>query len=312
MPSRSYATTGDRAGMRFATIRQSNETRVAVFDRDWALVPQRYGDLFDIVVGGQEVLTDLSQDLARFERLETAPEDLCAPILRYPRDILCTGWNYWDHFEEGVGLREGQEVPRPEHPTFFTKGPDTVIGPTDDIAFDPALSSQWDYEAELALVFGRTGRSIARGQALDYVWGYMLANDISQRDLQRAHGGQWLKGKSIDRTTPIGPWLVTADEIDPEGVRLECFVNGVQLQDGMTSQMAFPIPDLIAELSWGMTVRAGQILLTGTPSGVGNARDPQVFLKDGDEVVVRGSGIGELRNRLVGFPLTGPREREER
>lgn len=290
--------------MKFATIRQSAVTRVAVSDGHWALVPERYGELFDIVVGGRELLTDLRQELGRFQRLESGPEHLCAPLLRYPRDILCTGWNYWDHFEEGIGLREGQEVQRPEHPTFFTKGPDTVIGPTDDIAFDSALSSRWDYEAELALVFGRTGRSIQRGRAMDYVWGYMLANDISQRDLQRAHGGQWLKGKSIDRTMPIGPWLVTADEIDPGGVRLECFLNGAQHQDAMTSQMAFPIPDLIAELSWGMTVRAGQILLTGTPPGVGDARDPQVFLKAGDEVVVRGSGIGELHNRLVDVSLT--------
>lgn len=298
--------------MRFATIRQSGETRVAVFVGEWALVPGRFGDLFDIVVGGEELLADLKNELDRFEHLESEPDHFYAPLLRYPRDILCTGWNYWDHFEEGVGLREGQEVPRPEHPTFFTKGPDTVIGPTDDIAFDPALSSRWDYEAELALVFGRAGRSIARERAMEHVWGYMLANDISQRDLQRAHGGQWLKGKSIDRTMPTGPWLVTADEIDPEGVRLECYVNGEQLQDGMTSQMAFPIPDLIAELSWGMTVRGGQILLTGTPAGVGNARDPQVFLEAGDEVVVKGSGIGELRNRLVEFPLTSPRGEEER
>jgi 2-keto-4-pentenoate hydratase/2-oxohepta-3-ene-1,7-dioic acid hydratase in catechol pathway len=229
---------------------------------------------------------------------------LTAPIRRQPRDVLCTGWNYWDHFEEGIGLREGQEVDRPSHPAFFTKGPDTIIGPTDDIAFDDALSAKWDYEAELGLVFGRPGRSIPENQAMDHVWGYLLANDVSQRDLQRAHGGQWLKGKSIDSTMPIGPLVVTADEVDPADVRLECFVNGEQLQDGHTSQMVFSVPELIAELTSGMTVRPGQLFLTGTPSGVGNARDPQVFLQEGDEVVVRGSGLGELRNRVVRVPLS--------
>ncbi|MFP3915943.1 MAG: fumarylacetoacetate hydrolase family protein, partial [Actinomycetota bacterium] len=172
----------------------------------------------------------------------------------------------------------------------------------------PGLSRKWDYEAELALVFGRSGRSIPQDVALDHVWGYLLANDISQRDLQRAHGGQWLKGKSIDATMPTGPWVVTADEVDPTDVRLECWVNGEKLQDGHTSQMAFTIPALISELTRGMTVRAGQLFLTGTPSGVGNARDPQVFLRAGDEVVVRGTGLGELRNTLVETALTSPSE----
>jgi 2,4-diketo-3-deoxy-L-fuconate hydrolase len=269
-----------------------------------ALLPDRYGDLLDVIAAGPAVLDDIAAELGRCERIDLSTTRLEAPISRQPRDVLCTGWNYWDHFEEGKGRREGQEVDRPDHPAFFTKGPDTIIGPTDDIAYDPDLSRKWDYEAELALVFGRTGRSLPEDQAMDHVWGYLLANDISQRDLQRAHGGQWLKGKSVDATMPIGPWVVTADEVDPTDIRLECIVNGEQLQDGHTSQMAFTIPQLIAELSRGMTVRAGQLLLTGTPSGVGNARDPQVFLKAGDEVVVRGSGLGELRNTLVETPLT--------
>jgi len=140
---------------------------------------------------------------------------------------------------------------------------------------------------------------------MDYVWGYCLANDISQRDLQRRHGGQWLKGKSIDATMPLGPWIVPADEIDPTQVRLQCIVNGTTLQSATVAQMAFPIPELIAELSFGMTLRPGDVLLTGTPSGIGNAREPQIFLHAGDEVIVRGSGLGELRNRLVSTDLRG-------
>lgn len=140
---------------------------------------------------------------------------------------------------------------------------------------------------------------------MEHVWGYCLANDISQRDLQRRHGGQWLKGKSIDATMPLGPWLVPADEIDPTDVHLECIVNGTTLQSASTRLMAFSIPELIAELSFGMTIRPGDVLLTGTPSGVGNAREPQIFLHEGDEVIVRGRGLGELRNRMASVDLRG-------
>jgi 2-keto-4-pentenoate hydratase/2-oxohepta-3-ene-1,7-dioic acid hydratase in catechol pathway len=126
-----------------------------------------------------------------------------------------------------------------------------------------------------------------------------LANDVSQRDLQRAHGGQWLKGKSIDNTMPLGPWIVTADELgDPQDVRLQCLVNGEVRQDASTRQMAFDVATLISELSFGMTLRPGDLLLTGTPAGIGNAREPQVFLQEGDVVVTRADKIGELRNRV--------------
>jgi len=140
---------------------------------------------------------------------------------------------------------------------------------------------------------------------MDHVFGYCLANDVSQRDLQRRHGGQWLKGKSIDGTMPLGPFIVTPDELDLPRVRLQCLVNGEERQSAVIAQMAFPIEELIAELSFGMTVRAGDILLTGTPSGVGYARTPPLLLTEGDEVVVRAEGLGELRNRLVHADLFG-------
>jgi len=175
-----------------------------------------------------------------------------------------------------------------------------VIGPYDDIAWDPAISAKWDYEAEVALVIGTTGKNIAVEDALDHVWGYTLANDVSQRDLQRAHGGQWLKGKSIDDTMPLGPWIVTADEVgDPQDIQLQCLVNDEVRQDASTRQMAFDVATLISELSFGMTLRPGDLLLTGTPAGIGNAREPQVFLQDGDVVVTRADKLGELRNRVV-------------
>jgi len=237
----------------------------------------------------------------RGEVLPLSSLRLESPLHRFNRDVLCTGWNYLDHFLESQGKRGGQDPASvPERPTFFTKGPDTVIGPVDDIAYDPAISTSWDYEAEIAVVIGRDGRSIPEEKALDHVFGFLVANDVSQRDLQRAHGGQWLKGKSLDRTMPLGPWITTTDAVDDlTSLRVQCEVNGVLLQDASSAQMAFSFARIIAELSHGMTLRAGDVVLTGTPSGVGNAREPQVFLRDGDVVVTRVSGLGELRNTVT-------------
>jgi len=155
------------------------------------------------------------------------------------------------------------------------------------------------------VVIGRDGRSIPQARALEHVFGYCVANDVSQRDLQRAHGGQWMKGKSVDGTTPIGPWISTPDEIDDiDALTIQCEVNGVRTQDAVTGQMAYPFARLIAELSWGMTLHAGDVILTGTPSGVGSAREPKVFLAAGDVVITRVSGLGELRNRISSVRLT--------
>jgi 2-keto-4-pentenoate hydratase/2-oxohepta-3-ene-1,7-dioic acid hydratase in catechol pathway len=237
---------------------------------------------------------------ARGEVLPLAEVRLESPLHRFNRDVLCTGWNYLDHFLESKGKREGQDpADMPLRPTFFTKGPDTVIGPVDDIAYDPEISSKWDYEAEIAVVVGRDGRSIPEEKALDHVFGFLVANDVSQRDLQRAHGGQWLKGKSLDATMPLGPWITTPDELDLADLRVQCEVNGVLLQNASSTQMAFSFARIIAELSHGMTLRAGDVILTGTPSGIGSAREPQMFLRDGDVVVTRVSGLGELRNTVT-------------
>ncbi|MFA4929806.1 MAG: fumarylacetoacetate hydrolase family protein [Patulibacter sp.] len=275
-------------------------------DTAFAALPDDVGTVDEIVRGGPEALAAAS---AAVDPSGAVPLDgvrLGAPLTRFNRDILCSGWNYWDHFEESHGKREGQDPEdRPEHPTFFTKGPDTVIGPYDDIAWDDRLSQKWDYEAEVALVIGRDGRSIPEDRALEHVFGYFVANDVSQRDLQRAHGGQWLKGKSIDDTMPIGPWVTTADEVDdPHDLAISFELNGTRLQDASTRQVAFRFETLIAELSRGMTLRAGDVLLTGTPSGIGNAREPQVFLTEDDALITRVSTLGELRNRVVRVQLT--------
>lgn len=288
--------------MRYLTCNYQGRKRVGRVGEDTVeLFDADAGDLVSIIeraaVGGQIPVP--------VEFVSKQDVRILAPIQRFRRDILCTGWNYWDHFEEGKGRRDGQEVDLPAAPTFFTKGPDTVIAADDPITFDARISSKWDYEVELGLVIGKAGRSIHRDDAMSHVFGYFLVNDISQRDLQRRHGAQWLKGKSIDGTMPMGPCVVTPDELDVPEIILECIVNGETLQSARVRQMAFPIAELIAELSFGMTLHPGDVIITGTPAGVGNARTPQIFLKAGDEVVCRGTGLGELRNTMTETDLYG-------
>jgi len=293
--------------MKFARITHEGAPRIVVVEEaSWALLPRDLGDLHVVIEGAAEALAYVRRALRSAPRLDADESRLLAPLGQLRRDVLCTGWNYLDHFHEGAGRRAGQDVELPTHPTFFGKSPHTIIGPRDPIAFDERVSIQWDYEAELAFVIGRRGRSIRASSAADHVWGYLLANDVSQRDLQRAHGGQWLKGKSIDRTMPIGPWIVTADEVEPKDIRLRCTINGELMQDASTGTMAYPIPSLIEELSFGMTLDVGDLVLTGTPSGVGNARDPRRFLRSGDEVIVSGTGLGELRNVVTPVDLHTP------
>lgn len=290
--------------MRLATISTAGELRVgAVQGGAIRLLPRTLGDMVSVIaLGRAEIVRQLA---AHDEMLALADVTICAPIQRFNRDILCTGWNYLDHFEESRGKREGQDVDLPEAPTFFTKSPHTVVGPYDNLGMDPHISAKWDYEAEIGLVIGKRCRSVSSAEAMDCVFGFFLANDVSQRDLQRRHGGQWLKGKSIDGTMPIGPFIITADEVDLVHTRLQLYLNGRKMQDAVMGQMAFGIPRLVSELSFGMTLDVGDVLITGTPAGIGNAREPPVFLRPDDEVVVTATGLGELRNRMVSADLHG-------
>lgn len=236
---------------------------------------------------------------------EVSEVELRAPIPHPRRNVFCMGWNYLTHFEEGQGRRGDNQEELPEYPTFFDKPTTTVVGPYDDIPFDPDFSEKMDYEAELAVVIGRAGRSIPAAEAMDHIFGYTLANDVTARDVQRRHGGQWLKGKGMDGSCPLGPWIVTADEIaDPQDLPIRCDVNGVQKQDSNTRFMVFPIARLIEELSLAMTLLPGDILLTGTPEGVGYARTPPEYLSPGDEVTVTIPDIGRITNRVVERSLT--------
>lgn len=213
---------------------------------------------------------------------------LHAPVDR-PQKIICIGLNYEDHAAE-TGARI------PEKPIVFAKYPNTIIGPGEPIRI-PAITEQADYEAELAVVIGRAARHVEPEDALEYVFGYMNANDVSSRDLQFSEGGQWTRSKSLDTFAPIGPYLVTRDEVpDPQDLSVKATLNGEVMQDGTTAKMIFPVAELISFLSKGMTLEPGDIILTGTPPGVGVARDPQVFLKAGDEVTIEIEGLGALTN----------------
>jgi len=221
-----------------------------------------------------------------------------APIPRPPRNIFCLGRNYVAHAEEAARAR-GQEVKIPTVPVIFTKATTTVTGPFDEIPIDRAVTQQVDWEVELAVIIGWTGRNIPRAEALRHVFGYTVINDLSARDLQQQHL-QWFKGKSLDGFCPMGPVVVTADEFgDPQAKRLQLRVNGAAKQDGTTANMIFPVDLIIEWLSKGLTLEAGDVIATGTPDGVGMGRTPPEFLRDGEVVEAEVEGIGTLRNRIV-------------
>jgi 2-keto-4-pentenoate hydratase/2-oxohepta-3-ene-1,7-dioic acid hydratase in catechol pathway len=225
---------------------------------------------------------------------------LHAPIPRPLKNVFCLGLNYAAHAKESAAARN-KETKIPEIPVIFSKVPTTVNGPFDDIPVDRDVTNQVDWEVELGVVIGTPGRNIAKADALAHVFGYTVINDISARDVQIAHGGQWFKGKSLDGSCPMGPMVVTADEFgDPQSKRLQCRVNGVSKQDASTADMIFPVATIIEWLSKGLTLEAGDIIATGTPSGVGMGRDPKEFLQKGDVVETEIEGIGTIRNTVAG------------
>ncbi|MDB5325943.1 MAG: 5-oxopent-3-ene,2,5-tricarboxylate decarboxylase [Phycisphaerales bacterium] len=225
---------------------------------------------------------------------EILPADrLLSPLV--PTDILCIGLNYRAHAAES-----GSAVP--PTPMLFIKASSSLNHPGGDIVL-PRNSTMVDYEAELCVVIGKTARHVPREKALDYVLGYTCANDVSARDWQRDKalgGGQFARGKSFDSFCPIGPWIVTRDEIpDPNALRVRCILNEQVVQDSTTADMIYDVPALIASLSETMTLRPGSLILTGTPSGVGMGRTPPLWLKAGDRISVELEKIGRLDNQCV-------------
>lgn len=222
---------------------------------------------------------------------------IIAPIPQPKKNCVMLGINYREHVDEGARARS-LEIKYPEWPVFFTKPATSVIGHLGNV-INHKCTSKLDWEVELAVVMGRKGRDIPKDKAYDYVFGYTVCLDMTARELQRQHG-QWFKGKSLDTFCPLGPWIVHKSALpDPQQVRLICRVNGEVMQDGNTRDMIFDIPTTIESLSAGMTLEPGDIISTGTPSGVGFARVPPVFLKPGDKVEGEVEGIGTLEVEIV-------------
>ena len=229
-------------------------------------------------------------DLDRDRAVPAAVVEL-RPVIPRPGKIICVGLNYLSHVSE-----TGRDIPL--YPVLFTKFAESLVGARDDIALPPE-STQVDFEGELAVIIGRAGRRITETDALDHVAGYSVANDVTMRDYQyKTH--QWLQGKSWERSTPLGPYLVTPDEVgDPSSLKLSLTVNGAPMQSESTGLMIFDVARLIAIISEFVTLSVGDVILTGTPEGVGFRRDPKSFLRDGDVVRVDISGVGAIENRVV-------------
>ena len=220
-----------------------------------------------------------------------------APIPRPRRNIFCVGRNYRAHAQELKGsVFKADEKPIDQWPIIFSKVPETVIAPGATIRLPGnAITEQIDYEAELVVVIGRGGRNIAARDAMTHVWGYTIVNDVTARDVQMRHA-QWHLGKSFDTFCPMGPWLVSADEIDGRNVRVRCWVNDELRQNAPTSDLIFDIPTLIETISRGITLYPGDLIATGTPAGVGMGFDPPKWLKRGDRVRIEIEGMGVLEN----------------
>jgi 2-keto-4-pentenoate hydratase/2-oxohepta-3-ene-1,7-dioic acid hydratase in catechol pathway len=252
-----------------------------------------HGGLIEIARGGDAML----------ERARKALDDAGAksyalsavkvlPPIRRPSKIIAVGLNYIDHCKE-AGL------PVPTEPVLFSKFTTSICGPFDDLSWPPAVTKEVDYEVELAVVIGKVAREVAEKDALDYVLGYTVVNDVSARDLQFIGAKQWDKSKSLDTFCPYGPYIVTREEIpDPHNLQVRTVLNGKEMQNSNTKNLIFNVNQIIAYASQGTTLLPGDLIPTGTPFGVGFSRKPPVFLKDGDECVCEVEKIGAIRNRV--------------
>lgn len=288
--------------MRIGTCRYQHQNYVFIEQTDHLLLPallpkfaaQGWHDLQTLL----EQDTDFNTVLKHVDtRMQVAAKDVewLAPIPRPRKNVMCLGLNYFEHIEEALSLT-GKTAKKPTYPIVFTKSVSSVIGHDAEIPYDPDTCSQLDWESELGVIIGKAGRKISPENALDHIFGYTVINDISARDIQLNHK-QYFLGKSIDGGCPMGPVIVTKDEItNPQNLKIACRVNGVTKQDSNTSYMLFEIADIIATLSRGMTLEVGDIIATGTPSGVGFARHPPEYLHPNDVVECEVEKIGVLRN----------------
>jgi len=278
--------------MRFVTFERGGHRRAGIVSNDHvvSLEDAGFSDLLSFLRGGAQALANVEGFIAKASAIPLASVKLCAPIPDPPK-ILCMGLNYRDHAKEA-----NLEIPK--YPVIFAKYTNTVIGTGDHIVL-PRNSRKPDYEAEFGFVIGKRARHIKADDWRDYVFGYMNCNDVSARDYQMSVS-QWTMGKNFDTFAPMGPYLVSADEIeDPHNLNLSLTLNGEAMQSSNTRELIFKIPETVEFLSSVMTLEPGDVVLTGTPAGVGFSRKPPRWLLPGDEVVVRVEGLGELRNTCV-------------
>ena len=282
--------------MKLATFRSDGHVRLGAVSPDGSHIIEisSPAGMLALIDSGERGLEKARTASGREHAIDSV--ELLPPLPDPRGNVIAIGRNYEKHAAETARL-EGRE---PSPPTVFTKAITSLTGPFDDIAIDPGISDKIDWEVELAVIIGKAGANINRSDARRHVFGYMALNDVSARDIQNDWGGQYFKGKSLDRTCPTGPWIVTADEIpDPQSLRLLLRISGESKQDGHTRDMIYGVDPIIEWVSKGMTLMPGTIIATGTPDGVGFARTPPEFLRPGDVMETEVEHIGVLRNRIV-------------
>jgi 2-keto-4-pentenoate hydratase/2-oxohepta-3-ene-1,7-dioic acid hydratase in catechol pathway len=267
--------------MKLSQFHHEGGARLGIVEGDKLLPIDFSGDMISLIEKGIPIET-------KGNPLSISDVTLAPPVSR-PSKIIALGLNYKDHADESKGKV-------PEVPLIFAKFPSSITGPNTDICWDSAVTSKVDFEAELAVIISKKATNCTEKEAMETVFGCTCANDVSARDLQFGDG-QWVRGKSLDTFCPLGPWIVTADEIeDMHNLKIKCVLNGQIMQESDTGQMIFNIPTIISFISKHFTLFPGDVILTGTPHGVGAFREPPIYMKNGDEVVVEIEGIGRLKN----------------
>ena len=294
--------------MRIATCKYNNQAHLAVVQEDTVFLPTltnlwpaELSSMLQLIDAGEESLQRLRELVCKAESqqwLKLSKVEVLSPIPKPRQNIMCLGWNYIEHVEETSG--KALEAPKlPKYPIIFTKAASSMNGPFADIPVDLTVSDKMDWEVELAVIIGKPGQGIVKENALEHVFGYSIINDISARDYQKRHK-QFFVGKSFTGACPMGPWIVTADEIpNPQNLNLKSWVNNELKQDSNTQYQIFDVATVIETLSQGMALEAGDIIATGTPSGVGYVRNPPEYLMPGDVVDCEVEGIGKISNPIT-------------
>lgn len=294
--------------MNIATCKYHDQVHLAVVQDNSVFLPTTsnewqadFSSMLQLIDAGPESLQTLRNIVEQADSDQWIPlsnTELISPIPRPRQNIMCLGWNYTEHVEETAG--KALEAPKlPKYPIVFTKAASSMNGPFADIPVDIEVSDKMDWEVELAVIIGKAGQKIPKSQALDHVFGYSIINDVSARDIQKRNK-QFFLGKSFTGACPMGPWIVTADKIpNPQALDLKSRVNNVLKQDSNTKYQIFDVASVIETLSQGMMLEAGDIIATGTPSGVGYVRNPPEYLMPGDVVECEIEGIGKISNPII-------------